>query len=222
MTPCYRKKPRQRKIAREGYPAILTGTVATAIVWYFLSPPAAFPFLLLTFYIAIFFRNPNRLITDGEGLITSPADGKVMEVVECEEPRYLKGRAKRISIFMSPFNCHINRAPVRGKVVECFYKPGSFKAAFKRKAMEHNEHHAVLLEGRDGDKWLVVQVAGFLARRIVSYVAPGEYLNRGERYGLIQFGSRLDLYCPLHCDIFVKRGHKVFAGRTILGVDPTS
>lgn len=219
MTPCYRKRPRQRAVAREGYPYILAGAFLTAAMGYFFSLLTALPFALLTFYLIVFFRNPNRQTTFGEGLIVSPADGKILEVAQCEEPRYLKGKAKRVSIFMSPLNCHFNRAPVEGKVAECFYKPGSFKAAFRPKAMDRNEHHAMVLEEADGDRWLLVQVAGFLARRIVSYVRPGEILGQGERYGLIQFGSRLDLYCPLHCEIFVKPGHKVFAGKTILGIE---
>lgn len=152
-------------------------------------------------------------------MILSPADGKVLDVSLCEERRYLKGKANRISIFMSPLNCHINRAPVDGKVVACFYKRGTFKAAFRRKSMEHNECHALLMEDGKGDKWLVVQVAGFLARRIVSYVQGGEKLNTGERFGLIQFGSRVDLYCPPRAEVFVKPGDKVYAGKTILGVE---
>ena len=149
--------------------------------------------------------------------MVAPADGKILEIADCEEGRYLKERAKRISIFMSPFNCHMNRAPVSGRVAACFYKKGSFQAAFKPKAMEHNEHHAVLLRDENGSDWLIVQIAGWLARRIVSYVKEGDFLAKGERFGLIQFGSRTDLYCPLNLEVLVQPGQKVYAGKTVLG-----
>lgn len=217
IPPCYRKRPRERLVTQEAYPYLALG-VAAAILFAFLFGwlGVFLPFLFIL-YVLLFFRNPKRLIGREEGLILSPADGTVLEIADCEENRYLKARAKRISIFMSPFNCHINRAPVTAKVVDCFYKEGGFVAAFKPKAMERNEHHAILLEKEGGERWLVVQIAGFLARRIVSYVQGGMELGQGERFGLIQFGSRTDLYCPLHADIFVKPGQKVYGGKTVLG-----
>ena len=179
--------------------------------------PAGLPLCLLTLYIISFFRNPERHAPSGEYEVISPADGTVLEIVEEEEPRYLNARAQRISIFMSPMNCHINRAPVAGQVKECFYRPGSYRAAFRPKAIDTNEHNAVLIEDGGGGRWLVVQIAGWLARRIVSYVNGGESLTKGERFGLIQFGSRVDLFCPLGIQITVKPGEKVKAGLTILG-----
>lgn len=217
IPPCFRFPPRQWFVAREGFRYLGAGLLATLAVGWF-SPAAALVPLAVTLYIAWFFRNPHRPMIAGEGLIVSPADGRVLEVAEDEEPLYLKAKALRISIFMSPMNCHINRAPVSGKIVDCFYRKGSFKAAFKEKAMQHNEHHALLMEDLDGKRWLVVQIAGWLARRIVSYVQGGEDVERGERFGLIQFGSRLDLYCPLGTRVFVKPGHKVVAGKTLLGM----
>lgn len=214
---CFRKSPKQRLVAQEGYLYIFLSAVIWIGAWRCLGFFWSLPFFLLPATIASFFRNPERVVPQGAGLIVSPADGKILEITECEEHRYLKSKAKRVSIFMSPFNCHFNRSPVAGKVLDCFYREGSFEAAFKPKAMESNEHHAVLLQDEQGKKWLVVQIAGFLARRIVSYVQAGFALKRGERFGLIQFGSRADLYCPLSCDIFVKAGQRVYAGKTVLG-----
>lgn len=215
---CYRLPPRQRLIAKEGYRFLLIGILGALAGGFFWGFWGALPFSIVTLYIASFFRNPHRQIPQAEGLILSPADGRILEIVECEESNYLKAKAMRVSIFMSPLNCHINRAPVAGNIVDCFYKPGSFAAAFKPKAMTHNEHNAVLMEDAGGDRWLVVQIAGWLARRIVSYVKGGEELQSGERFGLIQFGSRVDLYCPLHAKILVRAGDKVYAGKTILGM----
>lgn len=216
-TRCFRKRPADRWVTPEGYLFVALALMASVLSLKIFGWVPFFLFSLLTLYIALFFRNPRREIPLEKGLIVSPADGKVLEIVLCEEPRYLKAKAKRLSIFMSPFNCHLNRAPVAGKVAGCFYKPGSFAAAFKPKAMERNEHHAVLLEDERGSRWMVVQVAGWLARRIVSYVQEGDQLSRGEKFGLIQFGSRSDLYCPLETEFFVKPGDKVYAGKTVLG-----
>lgn len=218
VSPCYRKRPASRLVTQECYPYLILGVLASALLavisgfWSALLP------ILFTLYVVAFFRNPHRFVGEAEtGLIISPADGKILEIVDCEEIRYLKAKAKRVSIFMSPFNCHINRAPIAAKVVDCFYKEGTFAAAFKPKAMETNEHHAILLKENNGQCWLVVQIAGFLARRIVSYVQRGMSLEQGDRFGLIQFGSRTDLYCPLTAEIFVKPGEKVYGGQTVLG-----
>lgn len=217
VLPCYSRRPKDRRVTAEGYPCILFGLVLTVFSGLVFSAWAMpFPFLF-TLYGVSFFRNPRRAIPQEAGLVVSPADGTVLEVADCEENRYLKARAKRISIFMSPFNCHINRAPVAGKVLDCFYQPGTFTAAYKPKAMERNEHHAMLMEDSAGKRWLVVQIAGWLARRIVSYVNNGDRLEKGERFGLIQFGSRADLYCPTDCEIVVQPGQKVYAGKTVLG-----
>ncbi|MDP2599503.1 MAG: phosphatidylserine decarboxylase family protein [Deltaproteobacteria bacterium] len=217
VLPCRRPRPSYSPVTQEGYPYIAIAALLALLAWGFLGFWAALPLVVLALYIVSFFRNPKRSIPQGPGLIVSPADGKVLEVMDCEETRYLKTKARRVSIFMSPFNCHINRSPVAAEVAGCFYKPGKFKAAYSPKSMDHNEHHAVLLKEKGGRRWLVVQIAGFLARRIVSYVQNGNRLERGEPFGLIQFGSRADLYCPVDCEIFVKPGEKVYAGKTVLG-----
>lgn len=213
---CYRKRPHQRLVAREGYPYIALAALGAVAGFYWAGLLAGLPMVGLLLYIVSFFRNPHRAIPAGEGSVLSPADGKILEIVEEEEPRYLKARAKRISIFMSPLNCHINRAPVDGRVKDCFYRTGSYRAAFRPKAIDTNEHNAVLLEDSQGRDWLVVQIAGWLARRIVSYVDGGENLRQGERFGLIQFGSRVDLFCPLNTEILVRPGEKVKAGLSLL------
>lgn len=217
---CYRQRPKGYWITPEGYPYIVLGLLLTVLAGGYAGRWAALPGALLTIYMVLFFRNPPRRLPEEEDWITAPADGRILEIVEGEEPRYLRGPAKRISVFMSPFNCHMNRAPISGTVEQCFYQQGKFKAAFRKKSMEQNEHHAILLKDVHGEAWLVVQIAGWLARRIVSYVRPGERLARGEPFGLIQFGSRTDLYCPRHCEILVKPGQKVYAGKTILGRRP--
>ncbi len=214
---CFRRRPRYSPVTQEGYPYILFAALLALSGFFVFGFLISLPLIFLTLYIISFFRNPKRTIPSAAGLIVSPADGKVLEVVDCEENRYLKAKAKRVSIFMSPFNCHINRAPIPAEVVDCFYKPGKFKAAYSPKSMENNEHHAVLLKEKGGRQWLVVQIAGFLARRIVSYVQGGAQLQQGEPFGLIQFGSRADLYCPTDSEIVVQPGEKVYAGQTILG-----
>lgn len=214
---CFRPPPKSRWVTQEGYLYIWISLLLTFLAFFNFGMRWGFPFVLLTLYLIWFFRNPKRAIPSEKELIVAPADGKVLSIEETEESRYLNEKTKRISIFMSPFNCHMNRAPISAKVIDCFYREGSFHAAFKPKSVEHNEHHAILLEDERGGHWLVVQIAGWLARRIVSYVKGGEWLTKGERFGLIQFGSRTDLYCPLSCEILVRPGQKVYGGKTILG-----
>ena len=213
---CYRERPAQRWIAVEGIPFIGIGLLLTLALALFFGAAIALLGLLLTGFVVFFFRNPSRTIPTEVGVAISPADGKIVDISLCEESRYLHGKATRIGIFMSPLNCHINRSPVAGSVVQTGYQTGQFKAAFHPKAMETNEHHALLLQDATGGRWLVVQIAGWLARRIVSYTRPGDALERGERFGLIRFGSRVDLYCPTDYDMVVKLGDKVFGGETIL------
>ena len=214
---CYRKRPKSLWVTPEGYPYIALGLLLTLLAGRYGSGWLALLAGGLTAYLTLFFRNPPRHIPPEDYWITAPADGRVVEIADCEENRYLKKPAKRISIFMSPFNCHMNRAPVSGKIERCFYRPGKFNAAFRKKSMEFNEHHAILMKDDRQRSWLVVQIAGWLARRIVSYVKEGERLARGERFGLIQFGSRTDLYCPPDCEILVRKGQRVLAGQTVLG-----
>jgi len=165
--------------------------------------------------MAFFFRDPERTSPEGKGIFVAPADGKVILIKEVYEKDYLKSDVKEISIFMSPLNVHVNRAPCDGKVIEVKYSPGNFIAAYKDDASVKNEHIDMLLEGEQG-RVLVRQVAGFLARRAVCRARAGDVLKRGERFGIIKFSSRLDVYLPKDAQVMVKLGDKVKAGETII------
>lgn len=173
---------------------------------------------VVTLFTGWFFRNPPRRIPDGPDLVVSPGDGRVLAVVEEEEPRFLKGRAIRVSIFLSPFNVHINRTPCAGKVSAIAHSPGKFLVASRPEATLQNEQTAVLLETDAGCRILCVQVAGYVARRIVCWLSEGERVTRGERYGLIRFGSRMDLYVPVGTSMKVVTGDMVRGGESVIGV----
>ncbi len=173
--------------------------------------------IFLTLFIAFFFRNPDRKIPVLQNAILSPADGKVIFVGECEEGRFLKERTLKVSIFMSLLDVHLNRSPASGKVVERSYHPGKFFVANAEKSSLLNEQNAFILETEGRFKILLVQIAGFVARRIVCYAKPGDLLKRGEIFGLIRFGSRVDLYLPLTVNPAVRVGQKVKGGESIIG-----
>jgi phosphatidylserine decarboxylase len=162
-----------------------------------------------------FFRNPSRNTPQGEGLIIAPADGKVVVIEEVEEPEYFKDKRKQVSIFMSPVNVHVNRAPVTGKVLYYKYFKGKYLVAWHPKSSTENERTTVVME-ENGKQVLFRQIAGALARRIVCYVKPGVELNRGDEYGFIKFGSRIDLYLPLDTEILVDLNQKTVGGETII------
>ena len=205
------------KIAKEGYPLILAAAIlaAAAFVMGWLLPGA---FLgLLTLAIAAFFRDPDRMIPEGEGLIVSPADGKVVSIAHVQDPAVMPSADTRISIFLSPLDVHINRMPVSGLIEDVQYRAGKFMAAYKDDATADNERNAVHILERDGKRLAVAQVAGVLARRIVCRVKRGDRLKRGDRFGLIMFGSRTDTYLPPGCRVEVVEGQRVKGGETILG-----
>ncbi|MEW6675194.1 MAG: phosphatidylserine decarboxylase family protein [Nitrospirota bacterium] len=210
------------RFAREGYPFIFGSLFFTVIVLivssssYFLLLTSYF-FFGLTIFMAFFFRDPERKIPEGEGLFVSPADGKVILIKDVYEEDYLKANSKEISIFMSPIDVHVNRAPCNGNVSIVKYSPGRFMRAYKDSASIKNENIVMVLDGKEG-RVLVRQVAGFIARRAVCRVKVGDVLRRGERYGLIKFGSRLDVYLPEDSVIKVKLGDKVKAGETVIAV----
>ncbi len=164
-----------------------------------------------------FFRDPERQAPAATGLVVAPADGKVVSIVRIDNTPVCEGPLTRVSIFMSPFDVHINRMPVKGVIEEVRYRPGKFFAAYKDEAIEQNEQNAMLIGEPSGRKLGVVQVAGFLARRVVCKARKGDNLERGERFGLIMFGSRTDVYIPLDAEIVVKEGEKVRGGETIIG-----
>jgi phosphatidylserine decarboxylase len=204
------------KFAPDGYPFIIIFALITVLIYFFGKPWIAILPLIITLFMVLFFRDPERKIPEGEGIFVSPADGKVILIKDVYEKDYLKAESKEISIFMSILNVHVNRSPCDGKVSLVKHSSGKFLVAHKDAASMENENTVMVLEGKDG-KIVVRQVAGFLARRIVCRAEVGDELRRGERYGMIKFGSRLDVYLPKDVKIKVKAGDKVRAGETILG-----
>jgi len=206
-------------IAVEGYPFVLGAAFATLVLALLSWKIPALLALGVTFFIAYFFRNPQRLSPEGENLVLAPADGVVIYLGNAPE-KHLGEEMLKISIFMSVFNVHINRVPLSGRVLDTFYVRGKFLDVRDEKATFENEQSGMVLETEKGQKIVVVQVAGLIARRIISYAEKGDVLRRGSRYGLIRFGSRLDVYLPKDLDLKVAIGDKTVAGETVLGCLP--
>jgi phosphatidylserine decarboxylase len=205
-------------IAKEGVPflipPLLVAVLTFGMEWWTFASLA----VLATLFVAFFFRNPRRNIPAQHNAILSPADGKIIHVGECTEDRLLKQRTLKVSIFMSVFDVHINRAPVTGRVLERNYHPGRFLVASREKSSLLNEQNALILETEDRFKMLLVQIAGFVARRIVCYADTGDTVKQGEIFGLIRFGSRVDLYLPPEVKPLVSTGQHVKGGESIIGV----
>ena len=206
--------------AKEGFPFIGAAAGITLIAGWLGWTPVAAVAAVLTLFVSWFFRNPARVIPKGSRLIVAPGDGKVLAVEEEFEPRYLKDRSVRISIFLNVFDVHINRLPCEGTIEDVQYQPGLFLVASKPNATLKNEQNAVMIKTAEGAKVLCVQVAGLIARRIVCWVNPRDRAMRGERYGLIRFGSRMDTFLPVGTAIKVSVGDRVKGGETILGELP--
>jgi len=204
-------------VAKEGFKFILFGALLSFVNYTFGFTTLMWLCIGFTIFVACFFRNPRRNIPQQSGLVLSPADGKICMISDAYEKRFLKEDRKRVSIFMSVFDCHINRSPVQGQVVDTHYHAGKFHIASVDKASDLNEQNAICMEDEQKNKYVVVQIAGWVARRIVSYVKAGDMLNRGERFGLIQFGSRVDVYFPKNASVRVKVGQTVRGGETVLG-----
>jgi phosphatidylserine decarboxylase len=195
-------------LAREGRWHIALATGAALAVHYFAGSAWAAPFWIVLVFILQFFRDPPRQVPDAPDAIICPADGKVIALGEVEDP-YLKRPSRRVSVFMNVFNVHSNRSPVAGKIMERWYRPGKFVNAALDKASLDNERNALWIRTDRGQDVVVVQVAGLIARRILCYVQPGERIARGERYGFIRFGSRVDVYLPLEARFEVSLGDSV-------------
>jgi phosphatidylserine decarboxylase len=206
----------RRLIAGPGPRFILAGGVIFLLGLFINSTWLALLGLLTAGFFAYFFRDPERAIPQEPGLVISPADGRVVFVDEVREDRFLGRTAQRVAIFMNVFDVHVNRSPLAGTVVTSVHRPGGYLPANRGAAAQVYEQQATLLEGEGGLRVLVVQIAGLLARRIISYVRPGQHLGRGERLGLICFGSRVDLYLPPEAEILVKVGDRVQAGSSII------
>jgi phosphatidylserine decarboxylase len=204
-------------VAKAGYPLIYGSAFATLVLALLqLTAPALFG-LAATIAIAAFFRDPDRVVPSRPGLVVSPADGRVIAVDVVHGTPFRDAEVRKISIFMSVFNVHVNRMPVSGSIRQVAYRPGTFLAADRKEASMRNEHNAVTLETEDGSALTVVQVAGLIARRIICHVQPGDSVQRGQRFGMICFGSRLDVYLPLEVEPKVAVGDTVCAGSSILG-----
>ena len=202
----------------EGHKFLIIGAIAT-ILFGLLWTPLAWIGALMTAWIAYFFRDPDRVTPIGDNLVISPADGKISHVVSAIPPPELglpPVPRMRVSIFMNVFNCHVNRAPVAGKVSKVAYKPGKFLNAELDKASEDNERNGLIIDTGAGPL-AVVQIAGLVARRIVCWTKEGEDLAAGQRFGLIRFGSRLDVYLPDGTAPAVAVGQTAIAGETIIG-----
>lgn len=212
--------------AREGFPFILGAAALSAIAFAFAVSRRSWPLWLLAFglvvltiYVAYFFRDPERTGERGDRLVVSPADGKVVLITEVDEPAFIHGRALRVSVFLNIFNVHVNRYPVGGTVRYVHYNPGRFINAAAEKASLENEQSSVGID-TGARRVLVKQIAGLIARRIVTYSREGEHVVQGERMGLIRFGSRMDVFIPTNSKVLVSVGDKVAAGTSLLAELP--
>ena len=203
-------------VAKEGYPFIFGSLVVVFLFWALQVYSLTILFLLLTIFIVYFFRDPERTPPPEENAIISPADGKVIIAEKVYEENHLKKEVLKISIFMNVFNVHVNRVPLDGEVIDIDYHPGKFLNASFDKASSENERNELLIRDKKGREILLVQIAGLIARRIVCYLSEGSKVVKGERFGLIRFGSRLDIYLPLEVELRVKVGQKVKAGESML------
>ena len=213
------ERPRQFILAREGWVHVAVAVAVAATVQWLVGGLWALPLWLLCLFVLQFFRDPPRHVPQAVRAIICPADGRVIAVDEVRDP-YLDRTARRVSIFMNVFNVHANRIPVSGVIEGRWYHPGSFVNAALDKASRDNERNALLIRTDEGSEVVVVQVAGLIARRILCYVQEGVRVQRGERYGFIRFGSRVDVYLPTACEVRVALGDRVAGGRDILGFLP--
>lgn len=213
-------KNRHPIIAREGWPflvlaAILAGLSSVYCVY------LAIPMWIIFLFILQFFRDPPRVTTGGDSAVSAPADGRVIVIDEAHDP-YTNQISLKISIFMNVFNVHSNRIPVSGTVDAKQYYPGRFFNAALDKASDNNERNALLLTSKEGHRVTCVQIAGLIARRILCYVDEGSNVIKGERFGFIRFGSRVDLYLPKTTKVLVSLGDKVVGGETLVAELPVS
>ncbi|MDD4721753.1 MAG: phosphatidylserine decarboxylase family protein [Acidaminococcaceae bacterium] len=204
------------EIVKDGYRIIIGFLILTLAIFYFGGANVAIVPALLTGFFIYFFRNPNRPLPQDDSILYSPADGTVMSIEEFFDDEYLNEEAKKVTIFLSVFNVHVNRAPMSGEIKYQRYTCGGYLPAYKDSASFVNERHAIGLDN-GSSRILVIQIAGILARRIVSWVTLGKNVKQGECYGMIKFGSSTELVMPKTVDILVKKGDKVKGGITIIG-----
>lgn len=207
----------QIPIAKEGMPFICLAaftTILSAILGYEI---LTLILLLLTLFISWFFRDPDRISPVDQSCMVSPADGKIILIEKSDNNEFIDGEAYKVSIFMNIFNVHVNRVPFSGKIERIVYSPGSFYSADSSRGDLKNERCATLLVTENNDRIAFVQVAGLIARRIICWLEPGDKVKRGSRFGLIRFGSRVDLHLPASMKLGVKVGDCVKAGESIIG-----
>ena len=206
-------------IAREGWPFLAAAAVASLAVTFIAPWYCSLPLWLLSLFILQFFRDPPRKIPGDERSVVSPADGRIVAVERTQDP-YLQRDALKISVFMNVFDVHSNRSPVAGTVEKDWYHPGKFFNATLSKASAENERKALWIKTVNGFDVVCVQVAGLIARRILCYVRSGDRLARGQRYGFIRFGSRVDVYLPQEVLVKTSIGDKVYAAESVLAELP--
>ncbi|MGC9976563.1 MAG: phosphatidylserine decarboxylase family protein [Syntrophales bacterium] len=204
-------------IVPEGLPFIIPLGIFTLIFFLFRITWAAMIFFIATCFVTWFFRNPEREFADGTNAVISPADGEIVKIEEGVQNDLLNGPAQKISVFMNVFNVHVNRMPYSGTVAAIEYNKGNFFSANLDKASKLNEKNSVLVDTDDGRKILTVQIAGLIARRIECWVKEDMHVRKGERFGMIRFGSRLEVFLPPDAVISVAIGDKVRAGETPIG-----
>ena len=203
-------------IIKEGFPLIGAMLIITVVLGYLGHYVIAIISFILALFFVNFFRNPKRVIPQDPDLILSPADGKIMDISDVYEDIYLHKECKKVTIFLSVFDVHANRAPIDGKITYRHYTMGSFLPAFKDDVGFENERHMIGIENEDL-RITVTQIAGILARRIVSWVTLNDGLSKGELYGMIRFGSCTEVVVPKNVELLVKKGDKVVGGETIIG-----
>lgn len=204
-------------VVREGYIYIAAALFLTVVMYFGFGVAVAVPFVVLACYFTYFFRNPDRTIPTDEHLVVSPADGTVQDVVELEDDDFVKGPCTKIIIFLSVFNVHVNRSPIAGEIKCQKYVCGRFRPAYKDEVGFENERHMLGIENEKGFRVTVTQIAGILARRIVSWVTLDDNMSKGQVYGLIKFGSCTELVVPRNVEVLVKKGDKVRGGESVLG-----
>jgi len=205
-------------IAKEGFPFLIIGCVLTLLFYYidilFLTTLSA----IVTLFVAFFFRDPERNNHVSEKTVVAPADGRILKIHHLEDKKNPLGQpAFKVSVFMTVFNVHVNRIPVESIIKDITYNPGKFFSANLDKASEFNENNQITLKTHDAHKVVFIQIAGLIARRIVCWVKAGERVTTGQRFGLIRFGSRVDIYLPDDTQITAQINQKVRAGQTVIG-----
>lgn len=211
--------------ARDGYPTMILVTLVSLLICsvtylyidHWIQYPIYITFGLIWAIVIYFFRDPERVTPEGDHLVISPADGKVVLIKEIEEGVYIKGKATQISIFLSPLDVHVNRNPVSGDLEYLQYHPGKYLMAWDENASIENERADFGVLHSTGTRFFFRQITGFLARRIVYHIREGDKLTAGERFGMMKFGSRMDVIVPGNVKVHVKEGERTWAGRSVLG-----